>query len=256
MSNNRLISLLEKKCSALSKVENEVLDYIFEHLPIIGRKTIYEVASDLFVSTATVSRTAKHLGYQGFKELKYAIDQTMPMEQEEANPHSFQTITSQMISNVTETFQQLTEKKVKQIITMIDQSNTIEVFELGGSLPICIDFARKLTFLGKKAFARSDWDEKEMAISNLSQKDLAIFVSFTGETKGILTYAHIAHKQKIPIVSIVSMNGSSLEKLSTISLIAKGTSHYHKRVDLNSRFTSICLFDTVLMMYAEQIKEK
>jgi DNA-binding MurR/RpiR family transcriptional regulator len=39
-----------------------------------------------------------------------------------------------------------------------------EVFGVGGSFPICTDFARKLTFLGKKAYARSDWDEQDTCI--------------------------------------------------------------------------------------------
>lgn len=256
MLSSSFISLLEKKRSSLSKIENEVLDYIIEHLSTITTKTIYEVASELFVSTATISRAAKHLGYQGFKELKYAIDQTMPVEIQNDHLQHFQTITNRMITNVTETFQQLNEKKAMQVITMIDQSNTIEIFGLGGSFPICTDFARKLTFLGKKAYARSDWDEQKAVISNLSREDLAVFVSFTGETHSILTYAQIARKRKVPIISIISSKGSNLEKLSTVTLFAKGTSQYYTNVDLSSRFSSICLFDTVLMMYAEQKKIK
>ncbi len=256
MLSNSLLALLEKKRPSLSKTENEVLDYILIHRSAIGTKTIYDAASDLYVSTATISRTAKHLGYQGFKELKYAIDQANHLEEQEGDARSFQTITNQIISNVTETFQQMNEEKVSQMVTMIDQSNTIEVFGLGGSFPICTDFARKLTFLGKKAFARSDWDEQEAAVSNLTQEDLAIFVSFTGETKGILTYAQIARKQHIPMISIISTKGSKLEALSTISLFAKGTSRYHNQVDLNSRISVICLFDTVLMVYAQRRNEK
>ncbi|HGF7711984.1 MurR/RpiR family transcriptional regulator [Enterococcus lactis] len=254
MLSNSLIALLEKKRSSLSKIENEILDYIFLHLSVIGTKTIYEVSDDLFVSTATISRTAKHLGYQGFKELKYAIDQSIHVEEQEGNSRSFQTITNQITSNVTETFHQMSEEKAKQMMTLIHQSNTIEVFGLGGSFPICTDFARKLTFLGKKAFARSDWDEQEAAVSNLNQEDLAIFVSFTGETKGILSYAQIAQRQQVPIISIISTKGSNLEKLSTISLYAKGTTRYHHSVDLSSRISVICLFDTVLLMYADQMK--
>ena len=243
MLSNSLIALLEKKRSSLSKIENEILDYIFLHLSDIGTKTIYEVSDDLFVSTATISRTAKHLGYQ-----------SIHVEELEGNSRSFQTITNQITSNVTETFHQMSEEKAKQMMTLIYQSNTIEVFGLGGSFPICTDFARKLTFLGKKAFARSDWDEQEAAVSNLKQEDLAIFVSFTGETKGILSYAQIAKRQQVPIISIISTKGSNLEKLSTISLYAKGTTRYHHSVDLSSRISVICLFDTVLLMYADQMK--
>ena len=88
----------------------------------------------------------------------------------------------------------------------------------------------------------------------MKQEDLAIFVSFTGETKGILSYAQIAKRQQVPIISIISTKGSNLEKLSTISLYAKGTTRYHHSVDLSSRISVICLFDTVLLMYADQMK--
>ncbi len=51
-------------------MKNQVLDYILTHMTEISSQTIYEVAQALFVSTATISRTAKHLGYRGFQELK------------------------------------------------------------------------------------------------------------------------------------------------------------------------------------------
>lgn len=47
MLSNSLIALLEKKRSSLSKIENEILDYILLHLSDIGTKTIYEVSDDL-----------------------------------------------------------------------------------------------------------------------------------------------------------------------------------------------------------------
>ncbi len=73
-------------------------------------------------------------------------------------------------------------------------------------------FARKLTFLGKKAYARSDWDEQAAAVKNLDGQDLAIFVSYTGETKGILAYARVAQEQQVPMISLISTKGSTLEK--------------------------------------------
>ncbi|EGO6608280.1 MurR/RpiR family transcriptional regulator [Enterococcus faecalis] len=251
MSTEGLIALLEKKRNHLSKIENQVLDYILTHMTEISSQTIYEVAQALFVSTATISRTAKHLGYRGFQELKYAIVQSVQSESTESDSRSFQAITQQLIANVQDSFQQMDEAKVAEMLKMIEGANTIEVFGVGGSFPICTDFARKLTFLGKKAYARSDWDEQAAAVKNLDGQDLAIFVSYTGETKGILAYARVAQEQQVPMISLISTKGSTLEKLSTTTLFAKGTTRYHQRVDLSSRIAVICLFDTVLLMYAE-----
>ena len=204
MSTEGLIALLEKKRNHLSKIENQVLDYILTHMTEISSQTIYEVAQALFVSTATISRTAKHLGYRGFQELKYAIVQSVQSESTESDSRSFQAITQQLIANVQDSFQQMDEAKVAEMLKMIERANTIEVFGVGGSFPICTDFARKLTFLGKKAYARSDWDEQEAAVKNLDGQDLAIFVSYTGETKGILAYARVAQEQQVPMISLIS----------------------------------------------------
>lgn len=204
MSTEGLIALLEKKRNHLSKIENQVLDYILTHMTEISSQTIYEVAQALFVSTATISRTAKHLGYRGFQELKYAIVQSVQSESTESDSRSFQAITQQLIANVQVSFQQMDEAKVAEMLKMIERANTIEVFGVGGSFPICTDFARKLTFLGKKAYARSDWDEQAAAVKNLDGQDLAIFVSYTGETKGILAYARVAQEQQVPMISLIS----------------------------------------------------
>lgn len=53
MTTEGLIALLEKKRNHLSKIENQVLDYILTHMTEISSQTIYEVAQALFVSTAT-----------------------------------------------------------------------------------------------------------------------------------------------------------------------------------------------------------
>lgn len=63
MLSNSLIVLLEKKCFLLSKIENEILDYIFFYLFDIGIKMIYEVFDDLFVLIVIIFWMVKYLGY-------------------------------------------------------------------------------------------------------------------------------------------------------------------------------------------------
>ena len=65
-----LISKLQKKKSTLSNLENQVLEYILANPLEVSESTIEQLADKLFISTATISRTAKHLGFKGFQELK------------------------------------------------------------------------------------------------------------------------------------------------------------------------------------------
>ena len=60
MSTEGLIALLEKKRNHLSKIENQVLDYILTHMKEISSQTIYEVAQALFVPTANYFSNSKN----------------------------------------------------------------------------------------------------------------------------------------------------------------------------------------------------
>ncbi len=49
------------------------MDYFYQHLSSIPRLSIGELSAQLGVSSATLSRFARHVGYRDFKELKTAI---------------------------------------------------------------------------------------------------------------------------------------------------------------------------------------
>ena len=52
----------------------------------------------------------------------------MQSESTESDSRSFQAITQQLIANVQDSFQQMDEAKVAEMLKMIERANTIEVF--------------------------------------------------------------------------------------------------------------------------------
>jgi len=77
MEQNALIGRLQKKRNDLSELEKRVLDFILNDYELIANLSIDDIANKSFVSTATVSRCSQKLGYQGYRELKYALLQKM-----------------------------------------------------------------------------------------------------------------------------------------------------------------------------------
>ncbi|MDR0921789.1 MAG: MurR/RpiR family transcriptional regulator [Lactobacillales bacterium] len=241
----------------LSDVENQVLEYILANIHVVVNQTIDEVAKTMFTSTATISRTAKHLGFTGFRELKYAIAEyeenekisSIKLKNKEPNYSKLAEILHQQLLH---TFEQLSQEKISEIVLHIHEADNIELLGVGGSLANCIDAARKLTFLGKKASARVDWDELRAVSHSLTKNDLAILVSHSGETIHILEYATILMERNVPMVAIVGSEDSSLESLSTYTLKAEMTPLYFGEVDLSSRISLTGLLDTLLISYAEK----
>ena len=58
---------------SLSDSERHLLEYIYQHLDVIATLSIVKLSEDANVSTATIVRLMKKLGYDGYTSFKYAL---------------------------------------------------------------------------------------------------------------------------------------------------------------------------------------
>ena len=65
-----------EKARELSKTEQELLQYTLKNLHLMKKMSIREFAGKCFVSTATVFRFVRKLGFEGYSEFQEIIAQT------------------------------------------------------------------------------------------------------------------------------------------------------------------------------------
>ncbi|HBV04702.1 MurR/RpiR family transcriptional regulator [Mammaliicoccus lentus] len=257
MEQNALIGRLQKKRNDLSELEKRVLDFILNDYELIANLSIDDIANKSFVSTATVSRCSQKLGYEGYRELKYALIQNQSKLESNNVVQSFSTeihdFMIENINNLQRTIDDINIDDLEKTVSYISNAQVIEIISVGASLVNGLDLSRKLTFLGKIAHARTDWDELDAITHNLNADSLAICISSSGETSHMINYAKKLKSNHVPIVSIVSNRNSQLAQLSTVALIAKTNNIYIGNVDLSSRHATIFIIDLILMMYGKQL---
>lgn len=239
----------------LSPLEQRVLDYIFDHPEQVIRSKADELAKTLFVSTATISRTCQALGFRGFQELKYALQQELLKEPlGNAAPESFplQKHIDRFRRDFEMTIRQLDYEKIKQVAALIHESPRIEFFGVGNSLFPCLEAAKKLTFAGKWCNARTDWDDLEVTAQSMTGDDLAFLVSYSGETQSILHFAHILKTNGVKMITLTGQHSNRLERLADIVLKGHMTDCYYGNLDLCSRFPLSLLLDLVIIEYIRQ----
>lgn len=236
----------------LSKLEKEVLDYFMEKPEIIKNHTLEEISKKMFVSTATISRTCKKLGFEGFTDLRYSL-----LIYQQNNKQEPKKVRSEPIAKQLERFKNELNENISSIGSGIDEkimdlvknSNHVEFFGVGSSLPVCIEGARKMTFTGRIATARSDWDELRVVARNLTSNDLAIIISLSGETLHVIEYANILKENSVPTIAITGTKNSHLEELTTFILSANLESYYYDDIDMSSRFPLNMIVDLIILEY-------
>lgn len=254
---NSFFKSLQLKRDKLSNLEQQVMNYILENPDMIEQNTIEELSKILFVSTATISRTCKKLGFSGFQELKYSLashKDTIDVEKVSVQDHSIMNHIQRFETEFNDNISQIGASISDEVIDLIENSNHVEFFGVGASLPICIEAARKMTFAGRIATARSDWDELRVVAQNMKETDLAVVVSLSGETLHIIEYANILKENNVPMITLTGNKNNHLIELGTHTLYAELQAHYYGKVDMSSRFLLNMILDLLLLEYIQRKK--
>ena len=246
---------LESHREHLSQLEEQVLDYILMNPNQIVKMTLSSFSKEIFVSTATVSRTCKQFGYKGFQDFKYSFSKhldTPSATEYTSSLNLLNTHINRMKEELEETLALINEDDMLKAVQMIKKARQVEFFGVGASYPTCVDAARKLLFSGKICNAREDWDTLYSIAENLTSEDVAILVSYSGETNQMLEFSSLLAQRQVKIISIVGHKNSSMEVVSTITLIAKVINCYYGHVDMSSRFPLTIVLDLLILTYMNE----
>lgn len=251
---NTFIKSLLLKREKLSVLEEEVLDYILERPEIIEQKTLEELSNIMFVSTATISRTFKKLGFSGFQEFKFALishNNEITLESNSSQKHSLANHLDHFERELNLNINHLRNQDISKVVELLKKSKRVEFFGVGASLPLSIEGARKLTFAGLISSGRSDWDELRIVAQNMDEDDVAILISMSGETLHIIEYANILMSNNVPIITITGNDNNHLIQLATIPLVVEIQSCYYGNIDMSSRTSMNMLLDMIVLEYLE-----
>ena len=123
----------------------------------------------------------------------------------------------------------------------LEQAKHVYLFGVGGSAIVCDDFIHKLMRIGKPSNYCPDIHLQKTFILAMTKEDLAIFVSYCGKTKGIVTAAKWAKEMNIPSVAITQSAYNKLGKLVDYVLTVPSQDQGLRIGAMSSRYSSLML---------------
>jgi len=240
---------LAKKRADLSHLEKKVLDYLLLHPDKVQTMNLNDLANETFVSTATVSRTCKELGYHGFADLKFSLTKYKEQKPQRKTTEVFKLTdhVKYMENAMKATFARIDEQTILEIAGKIAKSPQIEFFGVGASFPTCLEAARKMFFAGINAHAYEDYDKLYYLAENLQENGVAILISVTGETSRMIEYADLLKRNGSFVIAIVGRTASTLESLVDITLPISLEDYYVQEVDMSARFVVSMILDLIIL---------
>lgn len=204
-----------------SPSEEHLIQYINAHsddIPALSIVSLSEVAN---VSTATIVRTMKKLGYEGYTSFKHEMKHTTNTSFEILDQVD-QEIKQAILKNeqeVTRTIDMLDSPSIEDAVQKIHSAKRIYIFARGFSELLGKEMMLKLQLSGKYCEMHDDPNIIKIISTRLAQDDLAIFISLNGETAELIQASQNCVANDVTTLSITANEFGTLSRYSDILFV-------------------------------------
>lgn len=249
---------------ALRPAERTIAEFVLNHPEQVVRMSISELAGNAEVGESTVMRFCHALGYKGYQEFKLRLAQDLvePVEYihenisfEDSAEKISQKIFQTNIKAVEDTMRSLNPDMVEVAAKALANSRKIDIYGAGYSYFSALDAKLKFARLGLIADAYGDVHLQVMAAASLSPQDVAIGISHSGSTKGVIDALVVARKSGATIISITNFSPSPMTKVSDVVLLTASPETPLGGEVLTSRIAQLCVIDVLSVAVAVTLGE-
>ncbi|KKK39751.1 RpiR family transcriptional regulator [Mesobacillus campisalis] len=206
----------------LSDAEKDILAFLIQKKFENEQLSIRKAADELFVSTTSIIRLCKKLGFSGYSEfiynlslkVKQAVDSDTGKITEIHQP--MEDALSEFINHFRTTFKSIDEKSIQDFLTEIAQHKMIYFYGAGFSTLFSNYLAKKLELFGYYVSNTSTSDSRAIFFNNIQKYGLLIIFSRSGETGKVIEKVRIAKEKGIKTILFTGNSKSTTAGMADI----------------------------------------
>ncbi|MGB9662002.1 MAG: MurR/RpiR family transcriptional regulator [Moorellaceae bacterium] len=251
--------------NSLTKAEKKVADYVLENSNEVIYLSVTELAERCGCGETTVIRFCRHIGLTGFQDFKLNI--AKDIVRPEMNIHeqvSFedsidtlvQKITTENMTALSNTVKLLSLKELERAVEAIVNANRIEFYGVGASGYTALDAKYKFLRLGLNVDAMLDAHIQAISAVNLSDKDVAVGISFSGSTKDTVETCRLAKNAGAKVICITNYARSPITSVADIVLLTSVRETPLRSGALTSKIAQLHVLDLLYTTVALRLKDK
>jgi len=266
-------SEIRNSYSKFSKSQKRIADYFLQNAQHASGKTIDEVAERVGVSTATIVRFARLMGFSGYRDFIMRFTSAAQDENgvTEVMPNYLDAIPGDSIEQIMGHIYATTRQSIDQTMAVGDpasiakavermrSANRIDFFGMGASSIIAQDAQQKFLRINKVSYAFSSSHIQATATSTLTADDVCVVISYSGETVDALRIAEISKDMGACVISITKFGDNSISRIADINLFVSSPESEFRSAATGSRISQLYVIDilytSVLSLEYDNVKQ-
>lgn len=261
------LKLKEYKKDA-SPTEMAIIDYILKNAEETSQMTIYNLAEKTFSSPSTIIRLCKKNGYTGYKSfikdliyeqavrVNYKDKHLKELTRTDEIEEIINKITHENILSLEETLQLIDYEVIKKAVNEIFNCEKLTIFGIGASLIVAKDAQLKFTRINKMSYVSEDWHTQLLMAKNMNENDLALVISYSGQTEEIVTCTEVAKENGATVISITNTDESPINKLADHAIYVASNEYSFRSGAMSSRISQLNIIDILYTSYINRKYEQ
>lgn len=265
MADSKFILKIKSLYNSFSKTEKKVADYIFENENKIIFMSITEFADNCGVGETSIIRFCRRVGLKGYQEFKLMLarESVKPKENLHARINDADDIEG-IINNITEvnieaiqnTSKILSNKELQRAANAILTADKVDIYGVGASAFTAGDAKYKFMRIGVNCEALGDPHLQCMSAVNLTEKSVAIGISFSGSTKDTVDSLSIAKKAGAFTIAITNYEKSPITKFANAVFLSSAEETPLRSGALTSKIAQLQILDILYTAVALKMEDK
>lgn len=238
--------------STYTDTEKRLAEYILEHKDEVVNYSAQILGEKVNTSAAAVVRFSKKLGFKGYTALKVELAKDKSIDQvdfddiiKEEDSVGIMLIKANAINikTIEQTYKLINPDVLEEVILQLIKCDAVYLFGVGGSGIVCDDFQNKLIRINKRSQYNKDPHIQLAAAAHITKNDVAIGISYSGNTIEVNTAMEHASSVGAYTVGITQMSKSKMSKICS-GLLYVPTEEKELRLGaIQSRNSSLIITD-------------
>lgn len=243
-----------------TRAEKKVADYILQNPREVLFMSITDLADECQVGDTSVFRFCKTMDLKGYQEFKMLLSLSLhdgqpnlgQLDGEINLNDTFSQVAEKVLNTnvkaLTEAYSLLNEANFERAIRYMGEAERIYFFGVGASMLTAMKAANKFLRIEPKAYCVQDAHMQAMVASMMTEKDLAVAVSYSGATKDTIHVAELAKKAGAKMVCITRFVKSPLTSFADVTLLCGANEGPLQGGSTSAEISQLFLID---LMYTE-----
>lgn len=246
-----VIENIKHNFEELFPAEKKTAQYILDHLEEVTLLNISQLAKKAHASEASIVRMAKHLGYNGFFQMRLLLSNDVAQKDSDmlnnAPLLTSEKIFSACANRIRSLSSFISTNNLLCAAKLICEARICHIIGAGNTIPIASDLGFRLQRNGQSCMYSSLPEQYFNNIALGDSSDLVIAISRSGASTQVLKALSLAKKKEMKILVITADPNSQIMDFSDAILQINDTNEMHdQNVRADSHLLELAVNDALI----------